>query len=116
MRITRATTYIVGNPWKNWLFLRLDTDQPGLYGVNVAVHPLPPPGLALNGAAVACQNVYHSGLSRCAHRCPRRSMRSARRTRRGTSFFGACAAGAGASGTSMRSRAAGSDRRDCFSR
>lgn len=33
MRITRATTYIVGNPWKNWLFVRLDTDRPGLYGV-----------------------------------------------------------------------------------
>ena len=33
MKITRATTYIVGNPWKNWLFVRLDTDQPGLYGV-----------------------------------------------------------------------------------
>jgi galactonate dehydratase len=33
MRITRATTYIVGNPWKNWLFVRLDTDQDGLYGV-----------------------------------------------------------------------------------
>jgi|SRR5579884_663101 len=33
MRITRATTYIVGNPWKNWLFVRLDTDQPGLHGV-----------------------------------------------------------------------------------
>ena len=28
MKITRATTYIVGNPWKNWLFVRLDTDQP----------------------------------------------------------------------------------------
>src|SRR5690606_6506523 len=24
---------IVGNPWKNWLFVRLDTDQPGLYGI-----------------------------------------------------------------------------------
>ncbi len=33
MRITRATTYVVGNPWKNWLFVRLDTDQPGLFGV-----------------------------------------------------------------------------------
>ena len=33
MRITRATTYIVGNPWKNWLFVRLDTDEPGLYGI-----------------------------------------------------------------------------------
>lgn len=54
MRITRATTYIVGNPWKNWLFVRLDTDQPGLYGigegslnafaktVEAAVHELAP--------------------------------------------------------------------------
>ena len=25
-------TYTVGNPWKNWFFVRLDTDQPGLYG------------------------------------------------------------------------------------
>ena len=33
MKITRATTYIVGNPWKNWLFVRLDTDQDGLYGI-----------------------------------------------------------------------------------
>ena len=54
MRITRATTYTVGNPWKNWLFVRLDTDQPGLYGigegtlnafaktVEAAVHELAP--------------------------------------------------------------------------
>ena len=54
MRITRATTYIVGNPWKNWLFVRLDTDTPGLYGlgegtlnafaktVEAAVHELAP--------------------------------------------------------------------------
>lgn len=54
MRITRATTYIVGNPWKNWLFVRLDTDEPGLYGlgegtlnafaktVEAAVHELAP--------------------------------------------------------------------------
>ena len=54
MRITRATTYIVGNPWKNWLFVRLDTDEPGLYGlgegtlnafartVETAVHELAP--------------------------------------------------------------------------
>lgn len=54
MKITRATTYIVGNPWKNWLFVRLDTDQPGLYGlgegtlnafartVEAAVHELAP--------------------------------------------------------------------------
>jgi len=54
MKITRATTYIVGNPWKNWLFVRLDTDEPGLYGigegtlngfsktVEAAVHELAP--------------------------------------------------------------------------
>src|SRR5687768_4314591 len=54
MRITRATTHIVGNPWKNWLFVRLDTDQPGLYGlgegtlnafaktVEAAIHELAP--------------------------------------------------------------------------
>jgi galactonate dehydratase len=54
VRITRATTYIVGNPWKNWLFVRIDTDQPGLYGigegslnafaktVEAAVHELAP--------------------------------------------------------------------------
>jgi galactonate dehydratase len=33
MKITKATTYIVGNPWKNWLFVRLDTDEDGVYGV-----------------------------------------------------------------------------------
>ncbi len=54
MHITGATTYIVGNPWKNWLFVRLETDQPGLYGigegtsnafaktVEAAVHELAP--------------------------------------------------------------------------
>ncbi|HMM42797.1 MAG TPA: mandelate racemase/muconate lactonizing enzyme family protein [Thermomicrobiales bacterium] len=54
VRITRATTYLVGNPWKNWLLLRLDTDQPGLYGlgegtlnafgrtVEAAIHELAP--------------------------------------------------------------------------
>jgi len=54
VRITRATTYVVGNPWKNWLFVRLDTDQPGLYGlgegtlnafaktVEAAIHELAP--------------------------------------------------------------------------
>ena len=33
MRITGVKTYIVGNPWKNWLFVRLETDQDGLYGI-----------------------------------------------------------------------------------
>jgi galactonate dehydratase len=32
MRITEVTTYLVGNPWKNWLFVRVDTDE-GIHGV-----------------------------------------------------------------------------------
>jgi hypothetical protein len=27
MKITDVTTYIVGNPWKNWVFTRVDTMQ-----------------------------------------------------------------------------------------
>ncbi|HET8524993.1 MAG TPA: mandelate racemase/muconate lactonizing enzyme family protein [Thermomicrobiales bacterium] len=50
MRITRATTYIVGNPWKNWLFVRLDTDQPGLYGIGEGT---------LNGFAKTVEAAVH---------------------------------------------------------
>ena len=50
MRITKATTYIVGNPWKNWLFVRLDTDQPGLYGVGEG---------SLNGFAKTIEAAIH---------------------------------------------------------
>lgn len=32
MKITGIETYLVGNPWKNWLFTRVLTDE-GLYGV-----------------------------------------------------------------------------------
>lgn len=32
MRITNIETYLVGNPWKNWVFVRVHTDE-GLYGV-----------------------------------------------------------------------------------
>jgi len=32
MRITAIDTYIAGNPWKNWLFAKVSTDE-GLYGV-----------------------------------------------------------------------------------
>jgi len=32
MKIKDVKTYLVGNPWKNWLFLRLETDE-GLHGV-----------------------------------------------------------------------------------
>ena len=32
MRITDVQTFLVGNPWKNWLFVRVDTDE-GIHGV-----------------------------------------------------------------------------------
>ena len=32
MKITGVETYIAGNPWKNWLFTRVTTDE-GIYGV-----------------------------------------------------------------------------------
>jgi len=30
MKITDVITYFVGNPWKNWVFTRVDTDAGGL--------------------------------------------------------------------------------------
>jgi len=33
MRITHVETFIAGNPWKNWLFTRVHTDE-GLYGIS----------------------------------------------------------------------------------
>ncbi len=50
MRITKATTYIVGNPWKNWLFVRVDTDVPGLYGISEG---------SLNGFARTVETCIH---------------------------------------------------------
>lgn len=32
MKITAIDTYIAGNPWKNWLFARVSTDE-GIYGI-----------------------------------------------------------------------------------
>lgn len=32
MRITQIDTYLVGNPWKNWLFTKVQTDE-GIYGI-----------------------------------------------------------------------------------
>lgn len=32
MKITGVQTYIVGNPWKNWLFTRVETDE-GVHGI-----------------------------------------------------------------------------------
>jgi galactonate dehydratase len=35
MKITDVTSYIVGNPWKNWVFTRVDTDE-GVHGIGEA--------------------------------------------------------------------------------
>src|SRR5436853_2338258 len=35
MKITDVKTYIVGNPWRNWLFTRVETDE-GVYGIGEA--------------------------------------------------------------------------------
>jgi galactonate dehydratase len=35
MKITDVTTFIVGNPWKNWVFTRVDTDA-GVHGIGEA--------------------------------------------------------------------------------
>jgi galactonate dehydratase len=32
MRIKDISTYLVGNPWKNWVFVRVDTDE-GVHGI-----------------------------------------------------------------------------------
>lgn len=32
MRISNIETYLVGNPWKNWLFIKVNTDE-GIYGI-----------------------------------------------------------------------------------
>ena len=32
VKITGVTTYLVGNRWKNWLFVRVDTDE-GIHGL-----------------------------------------------------------------------------------
>ncbi|MGQ9890179.1 MAG: mandelate racemase/muconate lactonizing enzyme family protein, partial [Aggregatilineales bacterium] len=32
VKITQVQTYIVGNPWKNWVFARVDTDE-GIHGI-----------------------------------------------------------------------------------
>ena len=32
MRITDLKTFVVGNPWKNWLFAQVETDE-GVHGI-----------------------------------------------------------------------------------
>ena len=49
MKITDITTYIVGNAWKNWVFVRVDTDE-GLHGIGEAT---------LNGFAKTVEAAIH---------------------------------------------------------
>ncbi len=49
MKITDVKTYIVGNPWKNWVFTRVDTDE-GLHGIGEAT---------LNGFAKTVEAAIH---------------------------------------------------------
>lgn len=49
MRITDIKTYIVGNPWKNWLFTRVETDG-GIHGIGEAT---------LNGFAKTVESAIH---------------------------------------------------------
>src|SRR3972149_753025 len=49
MKITDVKTYIVGNPWKNWVFTRVDTDA-GLLGRG---------GATVNGFAKTAEAAVH---------------------------------------------------------
>ena len=49
MRITEARTYLVGNPWKNWLFVRVETDE-GIHGTGEGT---------LNGFSATVQAAIH---------------------------------------------------------
>ena len=49
MRISGVTTYLVGNPWKNWLFVRVDTDE-GIHGVGEGT---------VNGFAATVETAIH---------------------------------------------------------
>src|SRR5258706_15024071 len=49
MKITNITTYIAGNPWKNWVFTRVDTDE-GIHGIGEAT---------LNGFAKTVEAAIH---------------------------------------------------------
>ncbi len=49
MKITDVTTYLVGNKWKNWLFVRVDTDE-GIHGVGEG---------SLNGFSATVETAVH---------------------------------------------------------
>jgi galactonate dehydratase len=49
VKITAVRTYLVGNAWKNWLFVRVDTDE-GIHGVGEGT---------LNGFAATVETAIH---------------------------------------------------------
>ena len=49
MKITDVKTYIAGNPWKNWVFARVDTDE-GVHGIGEGT---------LNGFAKTVEAAIH---------------------------------------------------------
>jgi len=85
VKITGITTYLVGNPWKNWLFVRVDTDD-GFHGigegtlghlsrtVEAAVHEMKPLVLGLDAFQIEMlvlrlsRNVFADGgqIKMCA--------------------------------------------------
>jgi galactonate dehydratase len=84
MKIVRIETYIAGNPWKNWLFAKVLTDE-GIYGigegtlnyfgktVEAAIHELTPLILGMNPFQVEIisqrliRDVYSDGAQ--VHMC-----------------------------------------------
>jgi galactonate dehydratase len=62
VRIDRVETYLVGAGWKNWLFVRVVTDE-GLYGVGEAT---------LNGLGRSCEATVHELEPIVAGKDPRR--------------------------------------------
>ena len=85
MKITDVRTFLVGNPWKNWLFVRVETDE-GIHGigegtlghfsrtVETAIHELKPFVLGLDIFQVEkmqlllTRDVYEDGgqIQKCA--------------------------------------------------
>ncbi len=49
MKITDVRTYLVGNPWKNWLFVRVNTDE-GIHGTGEGT---------LNGFSATVEKAIH---------------------------------------------------------
>ena len=84
MKITAIETYIAGNPWKNWLFAKVSTDE-GIYGIGegtlnyfartieAAIHELKPLILGMDPFAVEIisqrliRDVYSEGAQ--IHMC-----------------------------------------------